>query len=44
VQQNGDLSTTNWQTPPESATEAGTNKLIIVNPPTGKRFFRLVRP
>ena len=44
VQQKGDLSTTNWQTPPESATEAGTNKLIIVNPPTGKRFFRLVRP
>jgi hypothetical protein len=43
-EQNTDLRTTNWVTPPESINDDGTNKFIIVNPPTGNRFFRLHKP
>jgi hypothetical protein len=41
LQQNADLATTNWATPPETVTDTGTNRFIIVNPPAGKRFYRL---
>jgi len=44
LQQNTDLSTANWIAPSETVGSNGTNKFIIVNPPTGKRFYRLVRP
>ena len=43
LQQNPDLSTTNWsaaQTPDDN----GTNKTVIVTPPTGKMFYRLYHP
>jgi hypothetical protein len=44
LKQNVDLRTTNWATPPESITDDGTNKFIIVNPPAGNRFYRLHKP
>jgi len=43
LQQNADLNTTNWIAAP-TASDNGTNKFIIVNPPAGKRFYRLSRP
>jgi hypothetical protein len=44
LQQNADLLTTNWVAAPQSVTDNGTNKFIIVNPPTGNRFYRLFKP
>jgi hypothetical protein len=44
LQQNTDLKTSNWSAPSEIVTDNGTNKFIIVNPPTGNRFFRLFKP
>jgi hypothetical protein len=44
LQMNTDLTTTNWVTPVETVTDNGTIKYIIVNPPTGKRFYRLQHP
>ena len=44
LQQNTNLNTTNWVTPPESIAADGPNKFIIVNPPTGRRFYRLLKP
>ena len=44
LQQNSDLSTANWNTPPENITDNGTNRFIIVSAPTGNRFYRLFRP
>jgi hypothetical protein len=40
-QQNSSVDTTNWVTPPESVNDNGTNKFILIAPPTGNRFFRL---
>jgi hypothetical protein len=44
LQQNTDLSTTNWTTPSETVNDNGTNRFIVVSPPVGKRFFRLLNP
>ena len=44
LQQNNNLTTPNWVTPAESVTDNGTIKYIIVNPPTGNRFYRLKNP
>jgi hypothetical protein len=44
LQQNTDLTTANWTTPPETITDNGTIKYIIVNPPKGNLFFRLQSP
>jgi hypothetical protein len=44
LQQNTDLNTANWTTPSEAVTDNGTNKFIIVNPPTGHRYYRLFKP
>ena len=44
LQENLDLNTTNWVTPSEPVNEGGPNKFIIVNPPTGNRFYRLSKP
>jgi hypothetical protein len=41
LQQNTNLVTTNWITPSETVNDNGTSKFIIVNPPTGNRFYRL---
>ena len=42
LQVNTKLATTNWLTPAESVTDNGTIKYIIVNPPSGNRFYRLM--
>jgi len=44
LEQNSDLSTANWTTPSETISNDGTNKFIIVNPPSGNRFYRLFKP
>jgi hypothetical protein len=44
LQQNTDLATTNWVTPAETINNDGTNKFIIVKPPTGNRYYRLKNP
>ena len=44
LQQASDLTTPSWTAPSESITDNGTNKFIIVNSPTGNRFYRLFKP
>jgi hypothetical protein len=44
LQQNTDLTTTNWTTPPETIQNDGTNNFIIITSPVGNMFFRLVKP
>jgi len=44
LQQNSDLNPTNWIPAPQSVSDNGTNRFILVNPPTGNRFYRLFKP
>lgn len=44
LQQYSDLNTSNWIVAPQTVTDNGTNKFIIVNPPAGNRFYRLFKP
>lgn len=44
LQVNTNLAATNWVSPPESVTDDGTFKYIIVNPPSGSKFYRLISP
>ncbi|HEX3716538.1 MAG TPA: delta-60 repeat domain-containing protein [Verrucomicrobiae bacterium] len=44
LQQNSDLRTANWVTPPETINNDGTNNFINVSPPSGNLFFRLAQP
>jgi hypothetical protein len=44
LQQNANLSTANWLPASEAVLDDGTNKFIIVSPPTGSRFYRLSKP
>lgn len=44
LQQNADLNAPNWIAAPQTVNDDGTNKFIIVNPPAGNRFYRLVKP
>jgi hypothetical protein len=44
LQQNSDLKTAIWNAPTENVTDDGTNKFIIVPPPSGNRFYRLFKP
>ncbi len=41
LEQNTDLNTTIWSSPPEPIGSNATIKYILASPPTGKRFFRL---
>ena len=43
LQQNTDLGTVNWVTPAETVNNNGSIKYIIINPPTGNRFYRLMQ-
>jgi hypothetical protein len=43
-QVNTNLATTNWVTPSEAVNDNSSIKYIIVNPPTGNRFYRLKNP
>jgi hypothetical protein len=44
LQQSGLLPGTNWVASGETVNDNGTNKYIIVSPPTGNRYYRLVHP
>jgi hypothetical protein len=44
LQVNTNLATANWVPPTESVTDNSTIKYIIVNPPSGNRFYRLFKP
>jgi len=44
LRQHTNLTTTNWIAPLEIINDDGTRKSIIVNPPTGNRFYRLFKP
>ena len=39
-----DLGLSNWINSALSPSDDGTNRFLIVNPPTGHRFFRLIKP
>ena len=39
-----DLALSNWSNSATSPSDDGTNRFLIVNPPTGNRFFRLFKP
>jgi hypothetical protein len=42
-QQNGNLGTTNWVAVAQTPTDNGTVKSIVVTPPSGRKFYRLVK-
>jgi len=44
LEQTADLNTSNWISSPQLVYDNGTNKFIIVAPPTGNRFYRLFKP
>ena len=44
LQQNSDLTPTNWVTPTQTIAHDGTNNFIIVQPSSDKMFFRLSQP
>jgi hypothetical protein len=44
LQQNTNPGTTNWVAPAQSVNDDGTNRFIIVNPPAGNRYYRLIKP
>ena len=43
LQQNGALSTTNWLVVTNTPTQVGQHWQVIVQPPTGNRFYRLLK-
>ena len=45
LQQNTNgIATVNWSNAPGTIQDDGTTKTLIVNPPTGNRFYRLIMP
>ena len=44
LQESSDLKTTNWVSTSQPVTDNGTSHFILVNPPTGNRFYRLFKP
>ena len=44
LQVNTNLATATWATPPQSVTDNGTIRFILVNPPAGRAFYRLKSP
>jgi hypothetical protein len=43
LQQASSVTQLVWLTPSETVTDNGTNKFIVINAPTGNRFYRLMR-
>jgi hypothetical protein len=41
LQMNPDLNPANWTAPSQTVNDNGTNKYIIITPPTGNAYFRL---
>lgn len=44
LQQNADLGTANWVSTTNGVSVVGTENQVIVAPPLGNRFYRLVHP
>jgi hypothetical protein len=44
LQENTDLTSSNWVNAPQAVSDNGTDKFITVNPSAGRRFYRLVKP
>ncbi len=44
LQQNTNIIGTNWILAGAAASDDGTNKTFIVNPPAGYQFYRLIYP
>ena len=44
LQQNADLTTTNWSSVTNAPAIVGTNKQVTITPLTGRNFFRLLHP
>jgi len=44
LQQTTNLANANWGAPTETISNDGANNFIIVNPPSGNRFYRLIKP
>ena len=44
LQQNTDVGAANWTLVDTTPTDDGTTKTVVVNPPTGNRFYRLSHP
>jgi len=43
LQENAQLGSTNWVAPAESVQDDGTNKSILVQSPSGERYYRLIK-
>lgn len=43
LQVNTNLSVGSWNVPPQTINNDGTNHFLVVNPPAGSRFYRLVK-
>lgn len=44
LQENPDLNTTNWTAVSATPVDDGGNRIVIVSPPAGNRFYRLFHP
>ena len=43
LQQNSDMNTTNWLPVLQTPVDNGTNNTIMISPPSGRKFFRLLK-
>jgi len=43
LQQNGDINTTNWVPVLPTPMDNGTHKTVAISPPSGRKFFRLMK-
>jgi hypothetical protein len=44
LQENPDLNPANWSAVPPTNSDNGTVKSVIIRPPTGNHFYRLLKP
>ena len=43
LQRNANLAIANWTAPSEPVNDDGTHRFIIVSPPAGNQFYRLIQ-
>ena len=44
LQERSDPGSPIWGAPAESITDNGTNRFVIISPPSGHRYYRLIKP
>ena len=44
LQNNAQLNTSNWTTAPQVVSDNGATRFIVVDPPIGNRYYRLMKP